>query len=306
MSRFHYISLLLLSLAGAFIFYTLYSQRSQPPLGLSFSPVFQLLGKSTKSVDIALTRILPIDEMDEKAYGDAIAEEYKSQANVSDKNYIYLNSLITELSKFSKKKFTYHVFVISTPVPNAYALPGGIICVTEGLMNTMKSEAEIVSVLSHEMGHVERGHCFDAIKYELTLKKIKSAPIGQLADFVINSFLHHTFSKTQENDADEYGYDLLLLTNYDPMEFSGAFKQLQKEQGKEYRSSNIVTDYLDTHPPLPLRIGKFEQNAVQWWKKHKDEKRYIGTINLKNRISITQQAYANEWVKDTIPSLLSQ
>lgn len=298
MRKAHYIFLLLISIGGAFVVYVLYKQKSQSPLGMSFSPVFQLLGKSTKSADIALTRVLPIDEMDEKAYGEAIAEEYQAQADCKDKNYIYLNALIKEVSKFSKKKFTYRVFVISTSVPNAFALPGGIICVTEGLMNTMKSEAEIVSVLSHEMGHVERGHCFDAIKYELAFKKIKSASVGQLADFAINCFLHHSFSKTQENDADEYGYDLLILTQYDPMEFSGAFKQLQKEQGIGTRPSDIVSDYLDTHPPLPLRIEKFEHFAKQWREEHSDESRYVGVKNLKDRVSMTRQAFANEWTKN--------
>ena len=236
--------------------------------------------------------------MDEKAYGDAIAEEYLSQTDVNDSTYMYLNALIKEVSTFSKKNFRYRVFIISTPVPNAFALPGGIICVTEGLMSTMKSEAEIVSVLLHEMGHIERGHCFDAIKFELALKKIKSPSVGALADFVINSFLHHTFSKTQENDADEYGFDLLQLTKYDPMEFSEAFKALQKEEGNENRRSDIVSDYLDTHPPLPLRIEKFEQSAKVWWEEHTNEKRYVGVKNLKDRISMDQQAYDAEWIKD--------
>jgi beta-barrel assembly-enhancing protease len=295
MSKIHYTFLFLLLLGGTLVIYILYQKKSQPPMGISFSPVFQLLGKPVKSADKAITRLLPINQMDEKEYGDILAEEYLSQANKTDSNYIYINQLIKEVSGFSKKKFTYRAFIISTPIENAFALPGGIICVTKGLLDSMKSEAEIVSILGHEMGHIERGHCFDAIKFELTFKKIKSATIGEFADFVLNTLIHHTFSKTEENEADEYGYDLLLLTPYDPMECSGAFKQLQKEYGTDQPKSDIISDYFNTHPPLPLRIEKSEQNAIQWWKEHKGEKRYTGVKNLRNRITMVQKEYTEEW-----------
>ncbi|MES2139652.1 MAG: M48 family metallopeptidase [Bacteroidota bacterium] len=297
MSRGHIVFLLLILFGGTFIVFTLYKQKSRAPLGMSFSPVFQLIGKSTRSTDIALTRMLPIDQMDEKDYGEAIAKEYLLQTDTKDKNYIYLNALIREVSKFSKKKFNYQVFIVSSSAANAYALPGGVICVTEGLLSTMTSEAQIVSILSHEMGHIERGHCFDAIKFELAFKKIKSGTTGQLADIAINCFLRHSFSKTQENDADEYGYDLLVLTQYDPTACCESFKQLQKQEFKS-RQSTIVSDYLDTHPPLPLRIEKSGQNASQWWKEHQDEKRYVGHKNLIDRISMREQAYENEWIKE--------
>ena len=296
MSRAHIIFFLLLLFGGTFIVLTLYKQKSQSPAGLSFSPIFQLIGKSTRSTDVALARILPINEMDEKAYGDAIAKEYLLQADQKDKNYIYINTLIKALSKFSKKKFNYHVFIVASPNANAFALPGGVICVTEGLMSTMNSEAQIVSVLSHEIGHIERGHCFEAIKFELALKKIKSGTTGQLADIAINCFLRHSFSKTQENDADEYGYDLLVLTQYDPMACCDAFKQLQK-QGVISRRSSIVSDYLETHPPLVLRIEKYGQNASQWWSDNEGERRYVGLKNFTDRISMTEQIYESEWVK---------
>ena len=91
------------------------------------------------------------------------------------------------------------------------------------------------------MRHIERGHCFDAIKYELTFRKIKAPTIGQLADFTFSLFLRHSFSKTQENAADEYGYDLLLLTKYDPLAFSDAFRELEKLYGNSYpKSGNII------------------------------------------------------------------
>jgi beta-barrel assembly-enhancing protease len=301
MSKARLVFLFLILFGGAALVYSLYLKKTHAPLGLSFSPAFQLLGKSTKALNIALARVLPINKMDEKAYGDAIATSYLEVANLKDTDYVYLNALIKDLSVFSKKGFNYRVFTISTPIPNAFALPGGVICVTTGLLSTLKSEAQIVSVLSHEMGHIERGHCFDAIKYELTFKKIKSPSIGQFADFAFNLFLRHSFSKTQENDADEYGYDLVLLTNYDPMAFSDAFVELQKFHGNEsFRSSNIVSDYFSTHPPLTLRVLKFKQTALEWWIENKGiNKRYVGIKNLNERMPLSEIVLPSEWITDT-------
>jgi beta-barrel assembly-enhancing protease len=302
MSKVRLVFLLLIILGGIAVAYFLFKNKSQAPIGLSFSPAFQLLGKSTSSLNIALTRIMPINEMDEKVYGEAIAESYLSMADIKDTNYIYLNMLMKDISVFSKKRFNYHVFVISTSIPNAFALPGGVICVTNGLMNTLKSEAQLISVLSHEMGHIERGHCFDAIKYELTFRKIKAQTIGQFADFAFNLFLRHSYSKTQENAADEYGYDLVLLTKYDPMAFSDAFRELQKLEGNKLRKSeNIVSDYFQTHPPLALRIQKFSQMAALWWTENYDlDKRYIGIENLKVRIPFSKHSFSQEWINHNI------
>ncbi|MFZ9980904.1 MAG: M48 family metallopeptidase [Cyclobacteriaceae bacterium] len=298
MSKVRFGFLLLILLGGASVLYFLYKSQLHAPLGLSFSPAFQLLGKSTKALSTTLTRVLPINEMDEKEFGETLAIGFLAIADETDKDYVYLNKLIKELSIFSKKDFHYRVFVISTPIPNAFALPGGGICVTKGLMETLKSEAQIVSVLSHEIGHIERGHCFEAIKYELTFNKINSPAIGQLADFTFNIFMRHSFSKTQENDADEYGYRLLLQTKYDPMAFSAAFVELQKAEGNaEEKYVDIFSDYFDTHPPLRLRILKFSSMASAWWIDNNEAgKRYNGIQNFNDRIPLTESSFSEEWI----------
>ncbi len=300
MNPIRYIFLSLLLLIGAFVLYTLYRTKSQAPLGTSFSPALQLMGKSTSSLNVALTRIMPIDEMDERAYGEALAKSYYSYADTTGESYSYLNALMGELSIFSSKDFDYRVFVVSGTAPNAFALPGGLICVTKGLLSTLTSEAELIAVLSHEIGHIELGHCFDAIKYELTFKKVKSPTLGKLADMAFNLFLGHSFSKTQENAADEYGYDLLLQTKYDPRAFSGAFMALKRREGgyQGRTRGTVIDDYLKTHPPLPSRIDKFQEMAKAWWADHEDsdDRRYVGAENLAQYIPLSQQSYDSEWV----------
>jgi predicted Zn-dependent protease len=302
MNKLRPLLLLLLLGIGVSLIYILHKNKTTTPLHSSLAPIFQLFGKSTKSIDRALSKVIPINEIDEKEYGNAIAISYNSAKDSTDKDFIYLNKIIKNLSKFSKKPFTYRVFLVEFDAPNAFALPGGIICVTKGLMQTMKTEAEIVSVLAHEMGHIERGHCFEAIKYELLFKKIKSPTVGQLADFTINLFLRHSFSKTQENDADEYGYDLLLLTQYDPSGFGGAFNELYKYEVdsmkiSQNKNADLLRDYFMSHPPLPLRIEKFSEKAKIWWDNHNSEKRYVGKTNLQYKVCFYDKPYSSEWIK---------
>jgi len=300
MNKLRSLVFFLLLSAGVFLIYILCIEKTKTPLHSSFAPVFQLIGKSTSSIDRALAKVIPINEMDEKDYGNAVAMHYQRQNDSIDKNFIYLNHIIKNLSKFSKKPFIYRVFIVQYDVPNAFALPGGVICVTKGLLQTMKTEAEIVSVLSHEMGHIERGHCFDAIKYELLFKKIQSRTLGQVADFAVNLFIRHSFSKTQENDADEYGYDLVVQTQYDPSEFGAAFTELYKFETnsmkiKQNKNADPIRDYFMSHPPLPLRIEKFSEKARIWWDNNKNAKRYVGKTNLQNKVCFYEVKYVAEW-----------
>lgn len=300
MNKLRFIILILLLSGGLTLVFFLYKGKTKTPLSSTLAPVFQLLGKSTKSIDIALTKVLPIDELDEKDYGNAIAKHY-TDSDTSNQDFVYLNNIIKNLSKFSKKPFSYRVFLMRSPEPNAFALPGGVICVTSGLMQTMKTEAEVVSVLSHEMGHIERGHCFNAIKYELLFRKIKTASLGQIADLAVALFVRHSFSKTQENDADEYGYELLTLTEYDPSGFGRAFSELYTYETdsmkiKQNKNASLIRDYFLSHPPLPLRIEKFTEKAKLWWKTHSYEKRYLGKFNLQNKICYYDVKYNSEWI----------
>lgn len=307
MNKKRIIPLILLLIFGSLLVLVLFQNKPQTPLKHTLAPAFQIAGKSTQAINKALSKVIPVNELDEKQYGEAIALRYKLRADFTDNDFIYLNDIIQSLSVYAKKPFNYRVYVLDYSFPNAFALPGGVILVTKELLNTMNSEAEIVSILAHEMGHIEREHCFNTVKYEVLFKKLKSPTLGKLTDFAVNTLLRHSYSKTQENEADEYAYEMILQTQYDPKAVGNAFISLKSSIDKYSASSpsspsstknekvNILRDYFMTHPPLPLRIEKFSQQAELWWKKHPGEKRYTGKTNLTNRICFDKTAYKNEW-----------
>ncbi|OPY72938.1 MAG: Metalloprotease LoiP precursor [Syntrophorhabdus sp. PtaU1.Bin058] len=276
-------------------------ERPQPPLPATFAPAFQLLGRTPKAFDRVLSRTVPVSDLDEKRYAEAIILRYKDEKENKSIDYQYLNDLMKEISRFAKKPFNYRIFVMHNPKPNAFALPGGVIFITDGLLAIMKSEAELIYIIAHEMGHIERSHCFDAVRYELAARKIGSGSLGMLADFTVRLMLRHSFSKTQEDEADEYAYELILNTEYDPSSPGHALKRLMeyKKQspasGREKQTS-VIRDYFMSHPPIVLRYEKFFGMAKQWWKEHPEERRYCGEENLRQRTCFDKTNFDKEWV----------
>ena len=301
------IRILLLTLClggGAALTYVLWQNRAGSGARPTVAPAFQLAGKSTEIGDQLLTRLMPVNDLDEKELGDAIASRCYSSAE-STGSGIYLNDLVRHLTVFAKKPFTYRVILVDWgDVPNACALPGGVILVTQGLLHVVRTESELAGVLGHEIGHVELGHCFEAVKFELLSRKVTTLPLGEIADMANNLLLRTAYSKTQENDADGYGYNLILETRYDPRGFGNAFKRLMEYDSTrvpEKESFNVVRDYFQSHPSTNLRYEKFSGRAIVWWDDHPDSLRYSGAINLKEKVSFYTRPEKSEWVPRTDP-----
>lgn len=287
---------------GGVLIAFLYLQKIQPPVNATLAPAFERVGKPIKAIDHTLSKVLPINDMDEAVYGEAIAMSYggRSYSKKDSVKALYLNHLVDSLQLYAHKTFDYQVFLWNSSIPNAFALPGGIIVVTDGLLEIMETEAQLVSVLAHEMGHIEKGHCLDAVKYELASKKIKARSMGKLADFANSLLVRHSYSKTQENDADEYAYTLMLQTEYNPSGVGEAFGRLESYQnenrmGSENKKLDVLRDYFASHPPLPIRKAKFMGKAQIWWKQNKSTARYEGNRNLKELSPFYEVKYEEEW-----------
>lgn len=267
---------------------------------VTFAPLFQVLGKGPQSLSRSVSKMLPIDSVDEGELGKNLRPYYASSASLTPeekKTLDYLNSLVKQLRVFKKKPFDYEVQLLQAETPNAMALPGGTIVVTSGLLKSMKSESELVSVLAHEMGHIELSHCFDSVKYEILSKKLTHTSLGAIADFARNFLILHSFTKTQEGEADSYSFQLLTNSKYDPAAMPKSFMRLKEASSRQYDGTNPIRDYFMSHPPLEQRIAKFSTEAQMWWSGHASERRYIGVENLKEKVDLLSKDFgASEWI----------
>jgi predicted Zn-dependent protease len=252
-----------------------------------------------KLADRMLTRVLPIGEVDERRLGDAYRRIYDSRVASSDHDQRDVDALMAELVPFTGKDFPYRAYVIDYGAPNAMALPGGVVLVTRELLSTVDSESELVSILAHELGHIERGHCFDAVRFELLARKVGADTLGALADFAAQVLLRHSYSKTVEHEADEYSFQLVANSRYDPRGVSGAFRSLEAYVSGAGISTpqhgDPIRDYFTSHPPLEIRAEEFGQRAEAWWRRHSGEHRYVGVRNLDARLAMPVRDFPEEW-----------
>lgn len=293
-------ALLVLVACGVALIAVLHRARVQPPLESTFTSAFQVVGAPLKLVDRVASRVLPVSELDEKELGDVYRRSYDPQATPASREQRYLDSLVEELRPLTGKPFPYRAYVVDYPMPNAMALPGGVVLVTRDLLTTLRSEAELVAVLAHELGHIERGHCFDTVRFELLARKVGAEPLGTLADFAAAILLRHSYSKTMEHEADAYAFELLTHTRYDPRGVGGSFEALLAYEAAHGVASpqqaSPIRDYFTSHPPLELRAAEFSQRADVWWRRHPDERRYAGRRNLEALVALPRHELADEWV----------
>jgi predicted Zn-dependent protease len=159
------------------------------------------------------------------------------------------------------------VTVLNSPSVNAFALPGGYIYVTRGLLALASDEAELATVIAHEIGHVEARHPAKRIAH-LARAEALDRPSGRIiggeqADFITSlgskAYVAH-YSRTQELEADKLGILAASKSGYDPraaltfleaMERDQAFQTALLRKNKSHASEG---DYMTAHPPTPARV----------------------------------------------------
>jgi predicted Zn-dependent protease len=293
--------LILLLACGAGLVAALYIERVHSPLQSTLTSSFQLLGTPIKLIDRMASRMVPVSALDERELGDTFRRRYDSQVTAGDPDQDYLDAFMKEIKPFAHKPFPYRVYAIGhRGGPNAMALPGGVILVTRDLLGALRSESELVAVIAHELGHIELGHCFDTVRYQLLARKIGSDKLGAWADITVQILLRHAYSKTTEGEADQYAYKLLVNSRYDPLGLGYGFGSLRRylnDASQTPQHADLIRDYFTSHPPLEVREAEFIERGSVWWKTHSKERRYVGRQNLSNRKTLAAIELSGEWTR---------
>lgn len=164
--------------------------------------------------------------------------------------------------------FDYHFFVIDNKEFNAFAAPSGLIFFHSGLIGTMNSEDELVSVLAHEVGHIVKRHLASRMekgKYTSIASiglALAALAFGGAATPVLltgalatgQSFALH-FSRQDEEEADLMAYDWLKELHRDP---TGQVKMLESMRRIARYRSEKPPQYLLTHPNPEERLSYIE------------------------------------------------
>jgi predicted Zn-dependent protease len=180
----------------------------------------------------------------------------------------YIQGLGLQIAQQSQRpNLPWHFGVVDDPTPNAFALPGGFIYFTRGMMNLMNSEAELVSVLGHEIGHVTARHQVAMIsraqvaQLGLGLGGVlfpSAQQLGGVAGVGLD-LLFLRYGRDAERQADDLGFQYALDLDYDVREMASVFASLAR-LGEEQRSA--VPAWLQTHPLPAERIQAVQQRIA--------------------------------------------
>ncbi len=156
----------------------------------------------------------------------------------------------------------YRFYLLRDPSPNAFALPDGQIYIHTGLISRLRNEAQLATLLAHEINHVAGHH--GVLSYRSQSKKAAAGWVlviagsaaggwGEVAGLAMQVGLQtsvYGYSRDLEKEADMKAYDLLLRVDYDVREMPGLFEIL----GQDYESLNPrIGGKWSTHPDLALR-----------------------------------------------------
>lgn len=197
----------------------------------------------TEAQEIAMGR--QADQEVEGAYG--LYPDEKVQAYVAR-----LGASLVSGSERQNLPWTFRV--VDDPTVNAFALPGGFIYVTRGLMTHLNSEAELVSVLAHEIGHVTARHSAAMIsKQQFAMLGLGVGMVvrpelqqfGQLAQTGVG-LMFLKFGRDAERQADDLGLRYLGRQGYDPQEAVEVFSVLERASQKT--GEGRLPSWLSTHP----------------------------------------------------------
>jgi predicted Zn-dependent protease len=178
----------------------------------------------------------------------------------------YVSEIGLRMAKASERpELPWEFHVVNDASVNAFALPGGFIYVTRGLMTSINDEAELATVLGHEIGHVTNRHSVQQISKQqvaqlgLGVGSILSSDIAKAAGLASQGLgvLFLKYSRDAENQADLAGFRYALNQNYDVREMANVFQTLERVSAAS--GGGKLPEWLATHPDPGTRIQNTKQ-----------------------------------------------
>ncbi|MCD8102436.1 MAG: M48 family metallopeptidase [Alistipes sp.] len=206
------------------------------------------------------------------SYVQSMAHQYvqqlDAQSDVAGANDPYTLRLNRIVAPIAGSGYNFKVYL--TPEVNAFAVADGSIRVYSGLMDIM-SDAEVLGVIGHEIGHVMNKDTKDAFRHALLTSAVRdglsatggvvgalsSSELGDLTEALSSS----QYSQKQELEADDYGYRFLVSHGVNPWVLAMSFEKLEQIQGGG--SSASVRQMFSTHPDIRNRVSRVEQRAAK-------------------------------------------
>ena len=218
-------------------------------LGLIFATILLLL---IFLVEVALY-FVP-EEKEVAMFSAWLPEDIATVAH-DDPRLVQIEGLVDRLSAhWADTEYRFWVEISDSPETNAMALPGGLIIVTTGLLDSVRSENELAFVVGHELGHFRnRDHIRGLGRGAVLAILLAAMGFGQGGDVItapVADLTLKSFSRRQESAADKFALELVHAEYGHVADTWAFFERIGRSDG----SSPRLTSYLETHPQPARRV----------------------------------------------------
>jgi predicted Zn-dependent protease len=221
----------------------------------------------------------------------------------------YLNDICQRIGRASHRpNLAYNFKIVDVSVVNAFAIPGGYVYFTRGILSSLNSEAELAGVMGHEIGHIAARH--SASQYSRAQFAQLGLGVGMIfADKVPGlselaqlgaGMLFLRFSRDNEREADDLGVEYASRVGYDASQMANFFETLERMNPGSDQTG--LPGWFSTHPSPEDRVQTIRIRAREWQEKLgvKDLKlnrdRYLGEIDGLIYGDDPRQGYVEEHV----------
>jgi predicted Zn-dependent protease len=213
-----------------------------------------------------------VSESQEIQIGGQVAREAEQQMGLVDDPELqqYIERLGMQLARESERpELPWSFKVVDDPTPNAFAAPGGYIYITRGLLALMHNEAELVSVLGHEIGHVTARHSVAMMsraqlaQLGLGLGAILSPTVAQFGELAAGGLqlLFLSYGRDAEREADDLGFRYAHEQGYDVSQMANVFASFAR--AADHVGQSPVPSWLASHPDPENRIARIERRLEE-------------------------------------------
>jgi Zn-dependent protease with chaperone function len=206
----------------------------------------------------------------EQEVGTNLLAQFEDELGFSDdtNQVARLTAMAQPLLQVLPANQQWQFYIVEEPSPNAFALPGGHIVVTTGLLELSERAEEVLGVVAHEVAHVTKKHGFrHAIASAgpfLVFQVFLGSGSDTLAAVAGGSavLIDASFSQEYEKEADDVGWEYLTSANIDPRGMIDMFYKLKVAEAAEGMADDMPKAF-QSHPDLDKRIARLEKK----WKR---------------------------------------
>lgn len=231
----------------------------------SLHGVMQVGGRTTRAMLETLSTPIPATVEDERRLGRRILKHIRWLPN-EHKLTKRVRRVGARLSRFTKRKeLTYRFYVVPSTMANAFAVPGGYILITTGLLRLTDSkhdDAELAWVLAHELVHIERKHAWVQLRVWWMQQKFRGSPLEAPSAWarMFAHWLRLGYSEAMELEADRGAIALMKKADF---LLEGAFSLMKKMQTLYKGRSSTISRH-----PWILGIQLTQKTLRQYWETH--------------------------------------